>query len=237
MTGMPVQNVPEYSSSAGVSQEWLERYMDSAKFVSDEQIQDIWGKILAKEFEAPGTTPRNITRILCEISPTCAKAFRSICGMRRTVVVIDDNGKVLSSAEGIVVPVTNDSTDFQTIGIPFEVFNELDSAGLIKFDWANGYVLKFAPEQKGSSRILTYTEGVTREITKFGVKGIPTGCVLLTKAGECLERITERTAISSFEQLEHQYMLKKHVEYQDMTEYQIDFDKDGNLSLKKNGSV
>ena len=34
-----------------VNEEWLDRFMDSAKFVSQEEIQAIWGKILAKEFE------------------------------------------------------------------------------------------------------------------------------------------------------------------------------------------
>lgn len=36
--------------------------MDSAGFVSSEEIQWIWGKILANEFEKPGSTPPNMIR-------------------------------------------------------------------------------------------------------------------------------------------------------------------------------
>lgn len=34
--------------------------MDSAGFLSLEEIQWIWGKILANEFEKPGSTPPNM---------------------------------------------------------------------------------------------------------------------------------------------------------------------------------
>ena len=44
----------DFSEKSGVSEEWLERFMDSAGFVSSEDIQLIWGKILANEFERPG---------------------------------------------------------------------------------------------------------------------------------------------------------------------------------------
>ena len=50
----------DFSVASGVSEEWLERFMDSARFVSTENIQIIWGKILANEFETPGSTPPNI---------------------------------------------------------------------------------------------------------------------------------------------------------------------------------
>ena len=38
-----------FTENSGVSEEWLERFMDSAGFVSSEAIQWIWGKILAKK--------------------------------------------------------------------------------------------------------------------------------------------------------------------------------------------
>lgn len=80
-----MQNAKEgtsFTSDCGVSEEWLERFMDSAAYVSDENIQLIWGKILSNEFDNPGTTPPNMIRILSEMTPTYAKAFRQLCSMR-----------------------------------------------------------------------------------------------------------------------------------------------------------
>lgn len=62
----------DFSENSGVSEEWLDRFMDSAGFVSLEEIQWIWGKILANEFEKPGSTPPNMIRILSEITPKLA---------------------------------------------------------------------------------------------------------------------------------------------------------------------
>ena len=42
-----------FDASSGVNHDWLERFMDSAGFVSEEQVQQMWGKVLAKEFEKP----------------------------------------------------------------------------------------------------------------------------------------------------------------------------------------
>lgn len=85
---LALANAPEgtdFSERSGVNEEWFDRFMDSAGFVSSEDVQLIWGKILAKEFENPGSTPSNMIRILTEITPTYAHAFRKICSMKTTI--------------------------------------------------------------------------------------------------------------------------------------------------------
>ena len=72
-----------FDASSGVNHDWLERFMDSAGFVSEEQVQQMWGKVLAKEFEKPGSTPHNMVRILSEITSKHAEAFQKICSMKR----------------------------------------------------------------------------------------------------------------------------------------------------------
>ena len=36
-----------FDASSGVNRDWLDRFMDSAGFVSEEQVQQMWGKILS----------------------------------------------------------------------------------------------------------------------------------------------------------------------------------------------
>lgn len=80
----------DFSEKSGVSEEWFDRFMESASYVSSEEMQLVWGKILANEFEQPGCTPRNMTRILSEFTQDYAKAFRTLCSMR--VLLISVNG-------------------------------------------------------------------------------------------------------------------------------------------------
>ena len=55
-----VENAKEgtdFSEKSRVDEEWFDRFMDAASYVSSDKMQEIWGRILAKEFEEPGTTP------------------------------------------------------------------------------------------------------------------------------------------------------------------------------------
>jgi hypothetical protein len=84
----------DFSENSGVSEEWLDRFMDSAGFVGTEEIQWIWGKILANEFERPGSTPPNMIRILSEITPGLASAFRYICSMCIWILPLNEKGDI-----------------------------------------------------------------------------------------------------------------------------------------------
>ena len=94
----------DFSEKSGVSEEWLERFMDSAGFVSSEDIQLIWGKILANEFERPGSTPPNMIRILSEITPKLAKVFRVICSMNVFICPLMEDGNVMGAFRKLFVP-------------------------------------------------------------------------------------------------------------------------------------
>ena len=131
----------DFTEASGVQEDWFERFMDSAGYVSSEEMQLIWGKILANEFEKAGTTPPNMIRVLSEITPNLAQVFRKLCSMRVTVIPLDDkygiNGEPIIS---VMVPYMTNEDAFLNMGITFNVLNELDTLGLIKFDAPGGYV-------------------------------------------------------------------------------------------------
>ena len=85
----------DFSENSGVDDEWLERFMDSAKFVSDEDAQHIWGSILAGEFEKPGSTPSSVIRILSELRSEYAKIFSNICSLEVTFFYTNQGGSVI----------------------------------------------------------------------------------------------------------------------------------------------
>lgn len=121
----------DFSENSGVSEEWLERFMDSAGFVSSEEIQWIWGKILANEFEKPGSTPPNMIRILSEITPELAVAFRYICSMCIWILPLNENGDIQGGVQELFVPYTKNDEKFRKSGVSFNVLNELETLGVI----------------------------------------------------------------------------------------------------------
>ena len=217
-----------FDKSSGVSEEWLERFMDSAGFVSEEQLQIIWAKVLSKEFEAPGSTPPSVIRILSEITPKYAQAFQKICSMKRILAVIDSNGDAFIKDDVMIPYDDNNRVQLASMGLSFETLNELDTIGLIKFK-SSGFFLDGLPE----TGIFTYINGVTKEIAKYRKDDFPAGSALLTNAGKCLEKIIQPEAIPNYESMEKQYMLGKGVIFKEPPEYSISENDDGTISVEK----
>ena len=191
--------------------------MDSAGFVSDEVVQTMWGKILGKEFEKPGSTPSNMIRILSEITPVYAQAFRKICSMQMITVTLYENGKIKSARQDVVVPYSNDEKIFSEMGLTFSVFNELETLGLIKFDTLSGYVLTGINEKN----VLLYVNGETLEIEEHKENKIPIGSVMLTAAGMCLKNITPIEMISGYSDLVKKYIIKERIKLKEHIGYRL----------------
>ena len=181
----------DFSEETKVSDEWLERFMDSAKFVSEDDIKLIWGKILAAEFEMPGSTPPNMTRILSELTPSLAKKFGLICSMNVSFY-LDADGKTYLIRKTLI-PYTSDTQTVGKVGLSFNDLNELDTLGLIKFDSVGYTTTGFDVPQ------VKFTIGKRKGILS-GIREsqIPIGNVRLSSAGEALKKIIEPMEIDNY---------------------------------------
>jgi len=177
----------DFSDRSGVNEEWLDRFMDSAGFVSSEEIQIIWGKILANEFDNPGSTPPNMIRILSEITPNLAIAFRKICSMSIWILPLKDDGNIESGFKKLFVPFQNHDDRMRELGIGFDVLNELETLGVIRFKNIGGYISKGLNNEK----ILICLGDNLELIEEHKGDNIPIGNVIFTSVGEALSTITD----------------------------------------------
>lgn len=219
----------DFSATSGVNQEWLERFMDSAGVVSEEDVQLMWGKILASEFENPGSTPHNMIRILSEITPQYAKAFQMICSMQRCLFVIDEFGKVVISARHIVVPYGGNEETMGKLGLSFAVLNELETLGLIKLNTLTGYAKTGIPKNHA---VCIYVNGKTKELKGRDHESVPSGNVLLTDAGLCLSKITESIQVADYELLDKKYMESFQMSYKEESKFKFVDNGKGGLRLE-----
>ena len=183
----------DFSPESSVDNEWLERFMDSAKFVSDEDLQIIWGNILAKEFEEPNSTPPSVIRILSEITPTYAHAFQILCSLavilEATSISDDENNQPLEPFLKIILPEPDNLEYLEPYGIDFSKLNELETLGLIQFSPLDGYILQFDSNRHPIVHLTYGKNSVT--ITKYPHKEFPTGCILLTEAGHAIAKFAQ----------------------------------------------
>lgn len=215
-----ISNIKESTvlgTHSGVNQDWLDRFMDSAGYVSEEQTQQIWGKVLAKEFDAPGSTPHNMVRILSEITSTHAEAFQKICSMQRVTIFLATDGSANGSRRDIVVPYDGHETEMLALGLSFSLFHELETLGLIKFNSLSGFAATEIPEKD----VITYVDGMTQEILSHSDDRLSTGNVMLTEAGRCLCNIIQTTTIPNYVSMEKDYMISHGVVFKEESDYII----------------
>ena len=153
-------------------------------------------------------------RILSEMTHTYATAFRQICSMRFLLVSISENEEITGAYWKTAVPYNENNELMDELGISFQVINELETLGVIKFDSVAGYITTGIKDKK----VLLGVNGKTMEITQHESGNVPIGDVILTSAGETLKNIT---TIQGYDEAIRKYMCSKGVVFSEEEHYQV----------------
>jgi Protein of unknown function (DUF2806) len=86
-----------------LEEDWLTRWADEVKMVSDPAVRTIWARILAGEAENPGSFSKRTLEFLRTLEKSEAEGFTDLC---RYVVDV----------EGFVTPIVFGYEDFHHLG-------------------------------------------------------------------------------------------------------------------------
>lgn len=225
----------DFSEKSGVSEEWLDRFMDSARFVCAEDVQLIWGKILANEFERPNSTPPNMIRILSEITPELAKAFSLICKMEIWIVLLEYDGHIKMADKKIFIPFVNNIDEFYGIGINYDTLSELETLGLIRFKSNTGFVIQGLEDEN-----VLICLGDRVDIIENSINNeIPFGDVMLTSAGRVLRTIMnyngEEENFDNYYEMVKKYMVFRGVGFAKEHDFLVETNED-RIAIRRQGS-
>jgi len=180
-------------SNPKVDDDFVDRFMEEAKHVSDEGVQTMWAGVLAGEFEKPNSTPPSIIRILVEMRKEFAEVFENICKMSSLIFV--DDGKEFPKKEKIRVIFLVWNLEFlKRQNISIYTLDELETLGLIKVNNPYGYGMR---DWKYNVSHLIYGKKVFT-IKNTNLKALHTGNVKFTEAGECLARYAKDEPIDGY---------------------------------------
>jgi len=190
-----VDSNPELPPPSDIDEEFISRFLDAGKHVSDKDVQIMWGNILAGEFESPGSTPKSVTRVLSEMTKSHAEIFSTLCSMYVYLAPLSPNGDIAGISEVLLVPnqryFPNNSVD----GISFEALNELEFLGLIKFK-PEGLGVTLSVNSSGQIYVV-YNNSTVR-FKNWSESQFPCGTVTLTPAGSCIARFVERKNLADY---------------------------------------
>lgn len=81
-------------SNEEIDRDWLNQFINVSQDISSDQMQEVWGKILAREISNPGSFSLRSLEVLRTISKREAEIFRQ---MVQFVVSVDKEGKYIFS--------------------------------------------------------------------------------------------------------------------------------------------
>lgn len=183
------QNGENYALPPNINIDAVSWLLDFGKHVSDEDLQELWGKVLAGELDAPGSIPKSVARILSELEKAQAETFLSLCSLQ--IDCFCDTGNQISNIDTYpMIPYDVENKNYlRQMNITEDSLLDLMEIGLIDYDTSLGYSY---PRPKPSyPRVHFANESCV--ITALNVnRELYTGCVTLTKAGRCLSRFAQR---------------------------------------------
>lgn len=130
-----IPQLTQDSQPQNVSNDWMLNFLDKAKMVSDEEMQDLWAKVLAGEVNMPGTYTKKTLSLLSSLEKSEAEWFTNLCSM----VVL----------AGALEPLVFDAGDpfVRDLGLDFDRLSHLDAIGLIHFSFIGDYLIEGLPQE------------------------------------------------------------------------------------------
>jgi len=186
MESIAAQAVPLISEAADperLDDDWVTNFFDKSRIVSDEEMQELWSKVLAGEANAPGSFSKRTVNFLSSFDKIDAELFSRLCGFCWEI-----NGQ-----EPIVYNEQDDV--YKDNGVNFEALTHLASIGLIQFDALSGFA-KFGLRKTllvkyfNSPLLLNFPK---EEDNEFAV-----GKVMLTSVGRELVKLVKATEVPGF---------------------------------------
>jgi hypothetical protein len=183
ITSQALPQLEDKARPRDVEDDWIANFFDKCRIVSDQEMQQIWAKVLAGEANSPGTYSKRTVNFLGSLDKQDAILFTRLCGFGWTI--------------GDVVIFVYDEKDpiYTAAGINFSVLSHLDDIGFISFEHLTGFKRMGFPKRIS---VFYYGEPVNIEFSKDAGNELETGKILLTQVGQQMARICGSQCVPGF---------------------------------------
>ena len=183
-----------------INDDWLNAFEMEARLKSTEEMQALFGKVLAGEIRKPGSYSTRTVKILGSLDQNTAKLFVRLCSMCISTLNEDSRVPSLSGNAG--------DNSLREYGLDFFGLNLLNEHGLIISDYNSWY--EFTPclalpgeVQRAVCIPISYQRrywGLMPISSEMVNSKLRINCVALTKSGSELSNIVELEPLEEYSQ-------------------------------------
>ena len=182
ITAKALPQLDENAKPDSIEDDWIVNFFDKSRIVSDNEMQELWSRVLAGEANAPGTYSKRTVNILSDLDKADATLFTKFCGFvwmlgGLTPVVFHDSGEI-----------------YNRHGINFVTLQHLDSVGLIQFDG----MMSMSARIPRKFAVAYYGRQMTLEMPKDADNDLDFGVATLTRIGKELAPICGSRRVEGF---------------------------------------
>lgn len=166
--------LPETVSNEPVSPDWRRKFFLEAENVCDEDMQELWGKVLAGEVAKPGSYSLRTLAVLKTLSRDEAETFRLACGLAYDggEIIIESNGNPLAK-----------------YGLHYGSLMRLTDAGLLHAPSFVHHQFKDMPDVALQAGLLQINNGLYFQLSGASLKRTNIPVLVFTAAGKELQRL------------------------------------------------
>jgi len=183
ITEKAIPQLNQESDPSKMDDDWVTNFYDKSRIVSDQEMQEIWAKVLAGEANAPGTYSRRTVNFLGDLDKRDAELFQNLCSF----------GWIVGNFTPLVFDVHADI--YNQKGISFNSLNHLDSIGLIHFNDLSGFKRTRLPK---SFPVFYCGKPIMLQMPKENDNELPIGKLLLTQIGRELVPVCNSPSVDGF---------------------------------------
>ena len=178
-------NLSDDASPQDISDDWVTHTLDKCRLVSDEDMRELWGRILAGEANTPGSFSRKTINLMDDLDKADAELFVNFC---RFVVLIDGKAQPIISNLGHEI--------YSAFGVDVEAYLHLKSLGLID---APGTTFAASLGPYGSDVFVQYFEETRRLIfPRERGNSLLMGNSMFTPSGQELYSVCSPSPVEGF---------------------------------------
>lgn len=203
---LPPGDVPDVEPDMA----WTSSFSEAAQHISDEDMQELWAKVLAGEVARPGSTSLRTMSVLRNLDQPTARRFKRLCSMALSHAEGDG---VVSDAFVTSLDGNASNNELERFGVSFTDLNALNEHGLViaSLSVQGNYQRSIATKQQqawGVQLPFSYQGhqwGLIPDEERDSDKDFKLSGVLFSKAGREIMRAVELEPVPQYDQALRDY--------------------------------